>query len=142
MIQDRLLDFRSRCSLAAREIEHGDAEFLQVVVLPHPVVPDHEHVDVQFLDDLGMVQRLLRDDDVRELEGLNDGDPLLERDDGRILVARHQFVGAHADDERIAQSAGVLDHLQMIGMEHVECSGSIDDDSVVVHGYICAKYSV
>ena len=132
-LEDGLLDGRCRCAFSAREIEHGHAEFLQVVILPHPIVSDHENVDVQLFDDIRMIQRPLRDDDVRVLEGLDDGNPLLKGDDGRVLVARHQLIGADAHDEGIAQTTGVFNHLEMVGVEHVECSGGIDNDFIVVH---------
>jgi len=68
-----------------------------------------------------MVERMLGDDDVGRLEGFEDLHPLIEGDDGGRLVRRYEFVRAHADNQNVAQAAGVIDHPKMIVVEHVEC---------------------
>ena len=140
-LKDGLLNLRCRRTFSPREVEHGDPKILQVVILPYPIISDNEHVDVQFPHGLGVVQSTLRDHNVGVFEGFDDRKTLFERDDGRILVAGHQFIGADSDDEGVTQTASVFNHLEMVGMEHVERSGGIDDDSVVVHNYFCANYS-
>ena len=132
-LEDCLLYFRRGSSLPSRKIEYRDTHLFQIVILPYPVVPDNEYIDVQFLHDFRVVEGFLRNHDVRILERLDDGNPLLEGYDRRILVTRHQLIGADPDDEGVAQSAGVLNHFQVIGMEHIECPGSINDNSIVIH---------
>lgn len=134
-LDDGLLDARRRSTLTTGEVEHLDAQLLQIVVLAHPIVAYDKDVHVDLLDQLGVVERTLRDDDIGILEGLDDSQTLLEGDDRRFLVRSHQLVGRDTHDKRIAQATGVFNHLQVVRMEHVESTTGINYDSIVVHNY-------
>ena len=135
--QDSLLDLGSGSAFSSGEIKHCHAQVFQVIVFSDPVISDDKDIDIQLPYGLSMIKRPLRNHDIGVLKRLDDGDPFLKRDDGRILIAGDQLIGADTDNQRIAQSAGILNHLKMIGMEHVKCSGGINDDSVIIHENDC-----
>ena len=73
-----------------------------------------------------MVERALRNHHIGIAQCFEDGQSFFEGNDRRTLVTAHQFVGTYAHNERIAQSTGVFDHLQVVGVEHIEGSGGIN----------------
>ena len=94
----------------------------------------YKDIEVKFLDFIGVVQRLLGNDDIRVFEGLDQGDALLEGDDRLGFVGGDQFIRVHSDDEDVAQLAGIFNHLEMIGMQHIKGAGGVDDAFTVYHG--------
>ena len=81
-----LLDFGRRNARPVGEIKDLDAEIFQIVVFAIPVIPHYESVYIQFFDDLRVIQRMLRNHDVRCLQGFKDLQTLDERNNGRCLV--------------------------------------------------------
>ena len=117
-----LLDVRRGQSISIREIEYAHSELFQIVVLARPVIAYHKDIDVQLPHYLRMVELALWNDDVWMLQGFDDGDALLEWNDWRSLIAAHQLIGAHANNQGVAKSTGIFYHLQVVAVEHVEGS--------------------
>jgi hypothetical protein len=118
---------------AVREIEDLDVEVAEVIVTAEPVIAYDKGIDVELADDLGVIKGVLRDDHVRGFEGFDDLQAFVERDDGVGFVGTYQFIGTNPDDEDVPQRTGVVDHPEMIVVEHIEGSRGVDDGLLFEH---------
>ena len=87
-----------------------------------PVVAFHEDVRLESRNQL-MRRRLVEDDHtIDRLQRLEDFDPFGLWGDraSRAFVCPHGSIGIDADDERVAEGAGVLEVAHVAGMEQVE----------------------
>ena len=76
---------------------------------------------------------VLRDDNIRCLQRLNDLQTFMKRDDRFRLIRGNQLVCANPHDQYVGQATGVINHSQVIIMEHVERSRCINYSFILKH---------
>src|SRR6185437_9306028 len=91
-IDDTLFQRSAADTLAVGEIYNLDALITQVIIFLVPVVADDENIEVQLRHLVGMDERRLGDDDIRPLDGSDQFDPLLERDDRVAFMLSDQLI--------------------------------------------------
>ena len=125
VLENFFLNLRRTHAITIGEIENIYTKFFEIVVFACPIIAHHEDINVEFLDNLRVVERALGDNHVGIAKGFQNSQTFLEGNHRRTLVTTDQFVSTHAYDERIAQAAGIFYHLEVVGVEHIEGSRRI-----------------
>ena len=125
VLENFLLNLRRTHAITIGEIENIYAKFFEIVVFAGPIVAHHEDINVEFLDNLRVVERALGNHHVGIAKGFQNCKTFLEGNHRGTLVTTDQFISTHAHDERIAQAAGIFYHLEVVGVEHIEGSRRI-----------------
>ena len=80
---------------------------------------------------------MLRYHNIRRFQCFNDLKTFIKRNNRICLIRRDQFIRTYTYNKNISQTTGIIDHPQVIIVEHIKRSGGIYDRFIFKHNSCC-----